>query len=301
MTKLRAFNLLLLVVLMASCCNNNNCTEKDFIQVDTVAVLSPKMNREIKNTIVLPEQYAIGEDTYPVIFLLNGYDGDYKAWLGTKPNLAELASENEVIFVLPDGQDSWYIDSPVDSTMQFETYLTKELLPYVDTNYRTKAAPEYRAITGLSMGGHGAFHTAIKHPDLFKNVGSMSGGVNIAPFTSKWKLQNLLGDPQVNKEAWENSNVTNLAKDLENGVLNITFDCGVDDFFYEINNNLHQLLLDNKVDHDYTVRPGGHSHPYWRNSIDYHILFFTNQFDKAAAAEQAAKAEQASKDEESTK
>ncbi|MFI3239502.1 MAG: alpha/beta hydrolase-fold protein [Bacteroidales bacterium] len=282
MIKLRALNVLLLAVLMASCCNNNNCcNENDFIQVDTVAVYSPKMNRDIKNTIILPEQYACGEDSYPVIFLLNGYDGDYKAWLGTKPNLDKLASENEVIFVLPDGQDSWYIDSPIDSTMQFETYLTKELLPYVDNNYRTKATAEYRAITGLSMGGHGALHTAIKHPNLFKNAGSMSGGVNIAPYTSKWKLQTLLGDTIQYKEEWYNSNVTNLAKELENGVLNITIDCGVDDFFFDINNNLHQLLVDNKVDHDYTVRPGGHSHPYWRNSIDYHILFFTKQFAKA--------------------
>lgn len=285
MTKLRAFNMLLLVLLLASCSNNKSCCENDFTQVDTVAVFSPKMNREIKNTIILPKQYGCGEETYPVIILLNGYDGDYSAWCNvTKHNLDELATTNKVIFVLPDGQDSWYLDSPVDSTMQFETYLTKELLPYIDSNYRTKASAEYRAITGLSMGGHGALHTAIKHPELFKNVGSMSGGVNIAPYTSKWKLQNLLGDPEENKEAWYNSNVTNLAQKLENGVLNITIDCGVDDFFYEINNNLHQLLLDNKVDHDYTVRPGGHSHSYWRNSIDYHILFFTKQFAAATAA-----------------
>lgn len=282
MKKLCALNMLLLVMLMASCCNSNCCTEKNFIQVDTIAVFSPKMNRDIKNTIILPKQYACSQDSFPVIYLLNGYDGDYKAWCMTKPNLDKLATDNGVIFILPDGQDSWYIDSPVDSTMQFETYLTAELLPYIDNNYRTKAAPEYRAITGLSMGGHGALHTAIKHPELFKNVGSMSGGVNIAPYTSKWKLQNLLGDPVENEQQWYNSNVTNLAKGLENGVLNITIDCGVDDFFFDINNNLHQLLLENKVDHDYTVRPGGHSHPYWRNSIDYHILFFTKQFTKTS-------------------
>ena len=62
--------------------------------------------------------------------------------------------------------------------------------------------------------------------------------------------------------------------------LNITFDCGVDDFFINANRKLHQQLLKYKIPHDYTERPGRHLHPYWKNSIRYHLIYFHNIFSK---------------------
>jgi len=65
---------------------------------------------------------------------------------------------------------------------------------------------------------------------------------------------------------------------LHNGDLALIFDCGTSDFFLTVNRNLHQLLLDKKIDHDYTERPGGHNGQYWKNSIDYQVLFFWKYF-----------------------
>ena len=63
--------------------------------------------------------------------------------------------------------------------------------------------------------------------------------------------------------------------------LNIIFDCGVDDFFYEVNCNLHEKLMKEGIPHDFYVRPGAHNWRYWNNSIKYQMLFFSNCFSKA--------------------
>ena len=52
---------------------------------------------------------------------------------------------------------------------------------------------------------------------------------------------------------------------LPQPIFEIIFDCGTSDFFLTVNRNLHQKLLDNKIDHDYIERPGGHNDAYWRN------------------------------------
>ena len=65
---------------------------------------------------------------------------------------------------------------------------------------------------------------------------------------------------------------------LENGELALTIDCGSSDFFYEVNKSLHNKLLARKIDHDFTIRPGGHTWKYWINSIDFHIMFFDKFF-----------------------
>jgi enterochelin esterase-like enzyme len=66
---------------------------------------------------------------------------------------------------------------------------------------------------------------------------------------------------------------------LKNGQLKLIFDCGTSDFFLTVNRRLHEKLLDKKIDHDYTERPGGHNSAYWRNSIDYQLLFFWKYFN----------------------
>ncbi|MEE9361187.1 MAG: alpha/beta hydrolase-fold protein [Cellulophaga sp.] len=66
--------------------------------------------------------------------------------------------------------------------MKYETYIAKELIEAVDSNYNTDTTKSSRAISGLSMGGHGAFYLAFKHQDVWGATGSMSGGLDIHPF-----------------------------------------------------------------------------------------------------------------------
>lgn len=254
--------------------------EKKLGIVDTIEVLSNKMGRTIKNTVVLPAQYSQKEYRYmafPVIYLLHGAWGSYRDW-PKKADLRSLATQYSIIFVCPDGQDSWYFDSPIDSTFQFETYITQELRQYVETKYRTLNHPKYRAITGLSMGGHGALWLGWRHPDIYGSCGSMSGGVDIYNFPNKWKINERLGEYDSNKEVWREHSVMNLVSTLVPGQ-NIIIDDGNKDIFINENNALHNALDKQGIPHDYIVRPGAHNWSYWVNSLDYQVLFFHKAFN----------------------
>ena len=83
-------------------------------QVDTITIHSNAMDNDVKNIIILPSDYYENQKkSYPVLYLLHGYNNDYRSWLRIKPELPELASQYGIIIVCPDGKSSWYWDSPV--------------------------------------------------------------------------------------------------------------------------------------------------------------------------------------------
>lgn len=250
-------------------------------QVDTVTIHS-KMGHDLKNVVILPKSYAEGNTRYPVVYLLHGCGGNYASWITIKPELPQLASQYNLIIVCPDGLiNSWYWNSPLNKDMQFEDYISDEVIRYTDSHYRTIADRSARAISGLSMGGHGAMWNAIRHRNVFGAAGSISGGLDIRPFPTNWKMQNQLGEFASNKKRWDEHTVINLIPSLKDGDLAIIIDCGVDDFFLEVNRRAHQSLLDHNIKHDYIERPGAHNNAYWNNSIDYQLLFFHKFFNQA--------------------
>lgn len=247
-------------------------------QVDTIAVYSAKMKKEVKTVVIVPEKYS-SKKLYPVVYLLHGYSDTYAKWVNTVPTIKALATKHQFILVCPDGgYSSWYFDSPIDSAYQYESFITKELLPYVDTHYSTIINRSARAITGLSMGGHGALYLAIRNKELFANAGSMSGGVDLRASTKKFDIAKRIGSYETNPDEWDNRSVINMVTDLKNKELNLIIDCGVNDFFYQINAALHRRLVSLNIDHDYIERPGSHNWSYWTNSINYQLLFFDRSF-----------------------
>lgn len=249
--------------------------------VDTLIIHSPSMNKGIKACVIIPEGYAKTDSAYPVLYLLHGYSGKFSDWVNGFPVTKTLADQYKMIIVSPDGGfSSWYFDSPVDPSYKYETFVSKELIERIDHDYNTINKASGRAITGLSMGGHGAFYLAFRHPDLFGAAGSMSGGVDIRPFTKNWDIAKRLGPIDRYPDNWEKNTVINLVDLIKDKKMAINFDCGVDDFFIEVNRQLHKKMLELKIPHDYTERPGGHTHQYWDNSIRYHALFFHRFFSK---------------------
>ena len=255
-------------------------------QGDTIAVMCQSMGRDIKNVVIVPTQYYdtdLQEQRYPVLYLLHGAYGCYSDW-AVKANLDSLSNEYGFIIVCPDGQDSWYVDSPIDPKMQFETYVCKELVEYIDSHYRTYANRYMRAITGLSMGGHGSLLLAWKHPDVFWSCGSMSGCMNITRFPDRWHIKDRLGEYNENKKLWEDNTVCNLLDKVKASTLkpaqNIIIDDGLKDIFYPQNMAMHELLVKKEIDHDFIIRPGAHTWTYWVNALDYHFVFFHKAFDR---------------------
>ncbi len=253
-------------------------------QGDTIEVMSQAMGRMIKNVVIVPEMYHAPDmqaQRYPVLYLLHGAFGCYSDW-AKKANLDELANRFSVIIVCPDGQDSWYFDSPIDPKMQFETYVSKELVEYIDSHYRTHANRFMRAITGLSMGGHGSLFLAFRHPDVFWSCGSMSGNMDITQYPDSWHIKDRLGIQAENQQRWRDHAVCNLIDQVKASVLqpaqNIIIDDGLNDIFIKNNIALHEQLVEKGIDHDFTVRPGRHSWDYWVNSLDFHMVFFSKAF-----------------------
>jgi S-formylglutathione hydrolase FrmB len=248
-------------------------------EADTISVYSAAMKKAVKCVVIKPSGYNSSQNKFPVVYLLHGYGGTYRQWITLAPQLKNKADEYQMLIVCPDGGiGSWYLDSPVDSSFKYETFVTRELVPYIDQHYKTIADKGHRAITGLSMGGHGGLYLAIRNKDVYAVAGSTSGGVDIRPFPNNWDLKKRLGDTLCCKANWEKHTVINVVDSLKNKELKLIIDCGLEDFFLNVNRNLHRKLMDLKIEHDYIERPGAHNNAYWRNSIDYQLLFFKKAF-----------------------
>lgn len=237
---------------------------------------------EAKVTVAVPAGYEeTAETRYPVVYLLNGYGGDHITW-SKITDIDSLATVHDVIIVCPAGLNSWYWNLPYNPELRMESYITADLVPWVDANYRTVAEPGQRAITGLSMGGHGGLWLSVRHPEIFGNAGSTSGGVDITPFPTNWNLAELLGDYEQNKQAWFDHSVISLIDSPSLPQLNIIFDCGYDDVFYNVNNRLHEDLDKRGIRHTYLTSPGNHNSAYWSRSILPQFDFFDECFRPAS-------------------
>lgn len=136
-----------------------------------------------RNVIVyLPPSYAKNPTRrYPVVYALHGYSIGNEKWTTEvkTPGTIEAAfgaGAKEMIVVLPDAQTvhngSMYSNSV--TTGDFEDYVAHDVVAYIDSHYRTIARRESRGLAGHSMGGYGTVRIAMKHPDVFSVVYSMS-------------------------------------------------------------------------------------------------------------------------------
>ncbi len=249
-------------------------------KVDTVTTFSPSMNKNIKATVITPDGYDKGKE-YPTLYLLHGYSGNYASFVKDQPVCVPLADAYQMIVVGVDGGfSSWYWDSPVDPAYKYETYVATELTKWIDEHYKTIKSPAGRGVCGNSMGGHGALYLALRHQDVFGAAGSMSGGVDIRPFPNNWDMAKRLGKLSEQPERWNQYTVMGQLHLYTPGSLAIMIDCGTGDFFYTVNENLHNKMRELNIPHDYISRPGKHNGEYWNTALPYQMLFMSRFFEK---------------------
>lgn len=243
-------------------------------KVDSLLVFSKAMKKSMPCTIIVPDTYTQRADSFPVLYLLNGYSGWHSNWILRVPELAQLADDFNTIIVCPEGgRNSWYFDSPLDPSSQYETFVGQEVPAFIDSAYRSRKSRMARMISGLSMGGHGALFIALRHPETFGLAGSMSGGLDLKESKGKYEIAEKIGD----STRWNNYSVISMINTQNASQLKILIDCGVDDFFLQGNRAVHQKLVQLRVPHMYFEKEGGHSWDYWRRSIPYHLFFFRQQ------------------------
>jgi S-formylglutathione hydrolase FrmB len=133
--------------------------------------------------VYLPPSYAARKNQrYPVLYLLHGYGRVIKTWVpfiglpeGADRDIRS-GQAKEMIIVMPDANTAYggsmYSSSPV--TGDWETYVTRDLVSYIDSHYRTIATRASRGLAGHSMGGYGVWRIAMKHPELYAAIYSLS-------------------------------------------------------------------------------------------------------------------------------
>jgi len=239
-------------------------------RVETVQFQSKSINTPLPYNVILPTDYDTSKSTrYPVLYLLHGLMGHYNDWVA-RTNIADYAADYGIIVVMPEGNDSWYID-------KYETYILQELIPDVQQRYRTIEARYGRTIAGLSMGGYGAIKFGLKSPATFVFAASMSGAFSVTRLTDN-EIPDSWRPSLKNFDA--GGSQTRTANDLFELLQKLTaarvaslpyfyFDCGTEDspIIFPSNRELAALMFEKKIPHEFRELPGDHSWAYWDRQV----------------------------------
>ncbi len=260
---------------------------------DDLSMTSKILKSERKYAIYLPPGYETSQRSYPVLYLLHGSGDDQTGWIqfGEVQFITDKAIEEgkatPMIIVMPDantGKKGYFND--VKGDWRYEDFFFEEFMPYIEKTYRIKREKEFRAISGLSMGGGGTFVYALHHPELFASACPMSAAArDMSPeeIVKKY-IGSDAGFPK--KEITDYYNKYNIHALLENtSVEKIKkvrwyIDCGDDDFLYEGNSLIHIAMRKKGIPHEYRVRDGKHNWSYWRSSLPEVLKFISEGFHR---------------------
>lgn len=196
--------------------------------------------------VYCPAGYDATRTRFPVLYLQHGAGESERGWSSQGcaqfilDNLIAKKQASPMIVVMDNG----YADFGAEN--RFEQVLTKELIPFIDSRFRTIADADHRALAGLSMGGGQAVTIGLRHLDLFHSIGSFSGA-----FRAKdvWR-------PLV--EAPEMANRT---------IKLLWLGCGIDDGLYALAEGSHKTLDLAGVDSRFERFDGSHEWQVWRKCL----------------------------------
>jgi S-formylglutathione hydrolase len=137
--------------------------------------------------VYLPPSYKTEPSRrYPVVYLLHGFTDDTDHWWGVVPHFVSVpksmdaalaaGATKELILVMPNAFTRYFgsMYSSSATTGDWELFVARELVAYIDAHYRTLADVNSRGLAGHSMGGYGTIRIGMKHPDVFSSIYAMS-------------------------------------------------------------------------------------------------------------------------------
>ncbi len=233
--------------------------------------------------VYLPEEYVENLDKkYPVLYVLHGWGGNVtntidETRIDSKSILDNLITNKEIkpmIVVFVDGFNSFYVDGP---TFKMKSAIVNDLIPLIDSKYRTLNNKSNRAIAGISMGGFGSLNIALSNSNKFDSVGLMSPAI----WDTIEENNIIYGSPLVEKY-YENS-YKNLIREVKSKDINIFLYHGEDDEVISYDNieNFVSYARDSGFDIKYELKnQGTHSWPTWREMYPKVLKDISNNFNK---------------------
>ena len=300
----------LLSLLFVSCNDDEPVTP--FVRLlENQKMYSTLFDNDITYAVLLPDGYDQSTDSYPVVYLLHGYGDTERAWY-TSGGLQYYADQYTdagaivpMIYVMPAAYYSYYVNK-FSGDYPYMDMMTDELVPTIDSLFRTVKDKSARAVMGYSMGGYGALMLPSLNPDVF-SVGvplSMSfrtdGQYIEEPqdvFNSQWA--NLFGgfgatgtarltDYYLQHSPFHYFGTGDLTRFDE---LKFLIDCGDNEETLSITSDeLHTFMKDHAIKHEYRVRNGGHSFEYWKKSYPEAFRFISNAFENIPHPDEPAPA-----------
>ena len=261
------------------------------------ALSSKILARSVRFCALLPAAYdAQPERRFPVLYWLHGLGQDEQSFAGSGgwtlvEDLRRQGRLGDFIILTPDAGTSFYLNSR-DAHNRYEDFFLQEFLPAMERRFRIEAGRATRGVSGVSMGGFGALHFGLKHPELFESVSAHSAALMEEPpeaMTSGARLgflEDVFGWP-VDRAFWERNSVFTAARHAPvNENWKIYFDCGSEDDygFDEGNRALDRLLKSRGIHHEFHLYPGGHGWGYFAKHLPASLQFHWKAFEAAQKA-----------------
>ena len=241
------------------------------------APLLGQSGRDVR--VYLPRSYNLGtapDRRYPVVYLLHGFPGRAGDWLGRgkagaiADTLAAAGAIPEVILVCPDGNHGFFGRSlwsdRWDGTFPLARSFITELVPWVDSTFRTRPDAEHRALIGLSDGATGGLNLLLDNPDEFSAWGGHSGEYRLQ---MNFGMRGVIGPrPEAEVRLRAMSPLETISDhDSIARARALYFDCGSEDESLAGNRELHERLDSLGVAHEWQEFPGSHTWDYWRQHL----------------------------------
>ena len=268
--------------------------------MESMVMKSRVLKMNVHFSVILPKGYHDTKKSYPVVYLLHGLGDDETSWLeyGQISQYADKSVETDetvpMIFVMPEAFRTYYVNDFKGSFL-YQDMFVKELVPYIDSLFRTKADRQHRALMGYSMGGFGALNLHLKHPDVFGSAVPLSISVRtdeqyMTEEASGWDDQwgRLFGEPgfkgkdRITDYYKQNSPFYILSQIPASEIkqLNIYIDNGdKEQTLCRSNEELHILMRKLNIPHEFRVRDGGHSFQYWCSALPNALRFISDAFE----------------------
>ncbi|RZJ08250.1 MAG: esterase [Rubrivivax sp.] len=254
-------------------------------RIERGSIASTALGTAMPFSTYLPHGYDTRQ-RYPVLYLFYGYGGNpdslFGGFLDIKSAADRLIAQGVIqplIIVAPDYANSFAVDStPLPGRSSggasiglYETALTRELIPFIDTRYSTQPNRDGRFVDGFSMGGFAALYLAFSHPDLFGKVGARSAAL--------WDYGD--GDLYTRQRNWLYATPAlraardpfMLARSADLAALQIDMDAGTSDPLFARSEDLVGVLRQRGANVRWHPGPGGHDSHYWQGRLEAMLRF----------------------------